>query len=125
MNQNQIIRQLQLLNEKVNNLAENGISSPLPSENLLLNQKITDLEALLNNAHVHITKLETTIKNNHKEGNDQFVKMNDVVLKLEKNTKNIENEYLKVNNDYEQMKKNYNELFEKVNGIILKLDQPP
>ena len=125
MNQNQIIRQLCQLNDKVNSLAENGISSQLPSESPLLNKQITDLEKQLNDSHVHITKLETTIKNNHKEGHDQFVKMNEIVLKLEQHTKNIEKECLKINTDYNQMKKNYNDLFVKINDVILKSETPP
>jgi seryl-tRNA synthetase len=118
MNQNQIIRQLCQLNDKVNSLAENGISSQSPSELPLFNQKITDLDAQLKASYVHITKLETTIKNNHKESHDQFVKMNEVVLKLEQHTKNIEKECFKINTDYNQMKKDYNE-------IVLKLETPP
>ena len=125
MNQNQIIRQLGQLNDKINNLAEKSNFSQLPSENSLFNQQITDLEEKLNNANLYITKLETNIKNNHKEGHDQFIKMNEVIVKLEKNTKNIEKEYLKTNTFYEQMKKNYNESLEKINGIVLKLEQPP
>jgi len=125
MNQNQIIRQLVQLNDKVNSLAENGISSQLPSDNALFNQQIIDLETKLTSSHTYITKLETTIKNNHKEGHDQFVKMNEIVLKLEQHTKNIEKECLKINTDYNQMKKNYNELFDKMNGVILKLETPP
>jgi predicted nucleic acid-binding Zn-ribbon protein len=125
MNQNQIIRQLCQLNDKVNILAENGISSQLPSETPLFNKQITDLEVQLNDSYGRITKLETTIKNNHKEGYDRFVKMNEIVLKLEQHTKNIEKESLKITADYTQMKKNYTDLFEKMNGMILKSETPP
>lgn len=125
MNQNQIIRQLCQLNDKVNSLSENGINSPMPIENPLLNQQITDLSTKLNTANVNITKLETVIKNTHKENHDQFIKISGIVLKLEQNTTNIEKEYLKVNTDYTLMKKNYIELSEKVNALLVKSQQPP
>lgn len=130
MNQNQIIRQLCQLNDKVNSLAENGINSQMPIENPLFHQQITDLSTKLDTANVDILKLKTAnvnlekvIKNTHKENQDKFQKMNGVVLKLEQNTKNIENSYLKVTTDYEAMRKENIALLEKMNGFVLK--SPP
>jgi len=128
MNQNQIIRQLCQLNDKVNCLSQNGINSTIPVENPLLNQlnlQVTDLSTKLNTANLNIIRLETIIKNTHTENHNQFIKMNGVVVKLEQNTKNIEKAYLKVNTDYTLMKNTNLELSEKIKALAIKSEVPP
>jgi uncharacterized protein YdcH (DUF465 family) len=132
MDQNQIIRNLLSLNDKVNKLSIREF--PQTVSNVDENQKVLELTEKLETANKLILKLETSIQNNYKENQEQLKKLNSVILSLETKLKQIPNvedmisqdgfkesidqlraEISQINSvDIEVLKKNYNDISKKL-----------
>lgn len=132
MDQNQIIRNLLSLNDKVNKLSIREF--PQTVSNVDENQKVLELTEKLETANKLILKLETSIQNNYKENQEQLKKLNGVILSLETKLKQIPNvedmisqdgfkesidqlraEISQINPvDIEVLKKNYNDISKKL-----------
>lgn len=132
MDQNQIIRNLLSLNDKVNKLSIREF--PQTVSNVDENQKVLELTEKLETANKLILKLETSIQHNYKENQEQLKKLNGVILSLETKLKQIPNvedmisqdgfkesidqlraEISQINSvDIEVLKKNYNDISKKL-----------
>ena len=136
MDQNQIIRNLLSLNDKVNKLSIREF--PQTVSNVDESQKVVELTEKLETANKLILKLEESIQNNYKENQEQLKKLNSVILSLENKLKQIPNvedmvsqdsfklsveqlraEISQINSvDIEVLKKNYNDISKKLEKSV-------
>lgn len=136
MDQNQIIRNLLSLNDKVNKLSTREF--PQTVSNVDESQKVLELTEKLETANKLILKLEESIQNNYKENQEQLKKLNSVILSLENKLKQIPNvedmvsqdsfklsveqlraEISQINSvDIEVLKKNYNDISKKLEKSV-------
>jgi hypothetical protein len=136
MDQNQIIRNLLSLNDKVNKLSIREF--PQTVSNVDESQKVLELTEKLETANKLILKLEESIQNNYKENQEQLKKLNSVILSLENKLKQIPNvedmvsqdsfklsveqlraEISQINSvDIEVLKKNYNDISKKLEKSV-------
>lgn len=136
MDQNQIIRNLLSLNDKVNKLSIREF--PQTVSNVDETQKVVELTEKLETANKLILKLEESIQNNYKENQEQLKKLNSVILSLENKLKQIPNvedmvsqdsfklsveqlraEISQINSvDIEVLKKNYNDISKKLEKSV-------